>query len=102
MIILLVAGGFGGVVRGLMGFLKHRLSYKDVEFKPLYFLGTVGLSALIGATVTWALVGSGLKLPLVDQINPALAFIVGYAGGDFIENLYKILIKETTIFPKSS
>ena len=102
MIILLVAGGFGGVVRGLMGFVKHRLSYKDVPFKPDYFLGTVGLSALVGVTVTWALVGSGLKLPLVDQINPALAFIVGYAGGDFLENLYKLLIKETTIFPKSS
>lgn len=102
MIILLLAGAFGGVVRGLMGFLKHRLSYKDVEFKPLYFSGMVALSAFIGLTVTWAIVGSGLELPLVAQINPALAFIVGYAGGDFIENLYKILIKETTIFPKNS
>ncbi len=102
MIVLLLAGAFGGVVRGLMGFLKHRLAYKDVKFKPPYFLGMVALSAFIGLTVTWAIVGSGLELPLVAQINPALAFVVGYAGGDFIENLYKILIKETTIFPKSS
>ena len=102
MIILLVAGGFGGAVRGLMGFVKYRLSYKDVPFKPDYFLGTVGLSAFIGATVAWAIAGSGLKLPLVSQINPALAFIIGYAGGDFIENLYKILVKETSIFPTSS
>lgn len=99
MIILLLAGGFGGTVRGLMGFLKHRLAYKDVEFKPLYFLGMVALSAFVGLTVTWAIIGSGVQFPFVEQINPALAFIVGYAGGDFIENLYKIFLKTTTLFP---
>lgn len=101
MITLLLAGAFGGVIRGLMGFLKHRLSYKNVEFNYRYFLTTVGLSAFIGAVVTWAIVASELGLPLINQINPALALIVGYAGGDIIENIYKLLIGKTVLFPTS-
>ena len=98
MINLLLAGGLGGVVRGLMGLTKHRLAYKEVEFKPLYFFGTVAVSGFIGLTVTWAIVGSGLTLPFAATVNTALAFIIGYAGGDFIENLYKILLKNPELF----
>jgi len=97
---LLLAGAGGGVVRGLMGLTKHRLSYKEVEFKPLYFFGTVGVSAFIGLTVTWAIVDSGLSLPFTTTVNTAIAFIIGYAGGDFIENLYKILLKQPNLFKK--
>ena len=98
MISLLLAGAGGGVVRGLMGLTKHRLSYKEVEFKPLYFFGTVAISGFIGLTVTWAIVDSGLTLPFTSTINTAIAFIIGYAGGDFIENLYKILLKQPALF----
>jgi hypothetical protein len=37
----------------------------------------------------------------VDYISPAIAFVIGYAGGDFIENLYKIILKKPTIFPSA-
>lgn len=100
MINLLLAGAGGGAVRGLMGITKHRLSYKDVPFKPLYFFGTVGVSGFIGLTVTWAIVGSGLQLPFANTVNTALAFIIGYAGGDFIENLYKIILQKPELFKK--
>lgn len=102
MLALLLAGAAGGAVRGLMGLTKHRLAYKDVPFKPLYFFGTVGISGFIGLAVTWAIVGSGLTLPFANTVNTALAFIIGYAGGDFIENLYKILLKQPDLFTKSS
>lgn len=102
MLILLFAGAGGGIVRGLMGFIKHQFAYKEVPFKLWYFLAIIGLSAFVGLTVTWAIVGSGLELPLAKQINPALAFIVGYAGGDFIENLYKILSSKNSLFPTES
>ncbi len=101
MLALLLAGAGGGIVRGLMGLTKHRLAYKDVPFKPWYFFGTVGISAFIGLTVTWAIAGSGIELPFADPINTAIAFIIGYAGGDFIENLYKILLKQPDLFQKS-
>lgn len=100
MVDLLLAGAGGGAVRGLMGLTKHQLAYKEVEFKPLYFFGTVAISGFIGLTVTWAIVGSGLTLPFASHINTALAFIIGYAGGDFIENLYKILLQKPELFKK--
>jgi len=102
MIILLLAGAGGGIVRGLMGLTKHRLSYKEVEFKPLYFFGTVAISGFIGLTVTWAIVGSGLTLPFTNTINTAIAFIIGYAGGDFIENFYKLLLRKPNLFKEGN
>lgn len=95
---LLLAGAGGGLVRGIVGFIKHQFAYKNVKFKPWYLALMMVLSALVGLTVTWSVVQSGLKLPVVGQINPAVAFIVGYAGGDFIENLYKIVIGKATLY----
>jgi len=99
MITLLVAGALGGLVRGIVGFLKHQFSYKNVEFKPLYIGSTMLLSSLVGLTVTWSIVYSGLEIVALAQVNPAIAFIVGYAGGDVIENLYKMLVGKTTLYP---
>ena len=98
---LLLAGAGGGLVRGIVGFIKHQFAYKNVKFQPEYLALMITLSALVGLMVTWAIVQSGLQLPVVQQINPAIAFIVGYAGGDFIENLYKIVIGKATLYPIS-
>jgi len=83
------------LVRGLVGFLKHQFSYKNVPFSWKYFLGTTVLSGLIGTVVATAV--KELGLTLFGQFTPALAFAIGYAGGDFIENMYKIIIKKSNI-----
>jgi hypothetical protein len=85
----------GGIVRGLVGFLKHQLSYKSVPFNLKYFLGTILISGLIGATSALAI--KELGLTLFGQFTLALAFVVGYAGGDFLENIYKIIVRRSNL-----
>ncbi len=94
--IILLAGFCGGAVRGLVGFLKYKFSYKNVPFKIYDFLGTVLLSGLIGLGVSWAVKGIGFELG--NYFSPALSFVVAYAGGDFIENVYKIIIKKSSLY----
>ncbi len=96
---LLLAGAAGGLVRGVVGFIKHQFAYKKVEFRPWYLAFIMFISGLVGLLITWAVVESGLKLPILDRLNPAITFIVGYAGGDIIENIYKILVGKTTLYP---
>ncbi len=94
---LLVAGFGGGVVRGLVGFLKHQFSYKNVAFNVPYFLTTMFISGIVGLLVAAAvkdIAGSVLTV----AFGPSVAFIAGYAGGDFLENLYKILFRKTVLF----
>ena len=99
MLDLLIAGALGGIVRGVVGFVKHQFAYKKVEFNAVYFLGMVALSALVGMSTAWVGANLNISLTVTEPINPAMAFVAGYAGGDFIENLYKILIGKTTLFP---
>lgn len=92
----ILAGGFlGGLIRGLVGFTKHQFSYKEVKFNPWYFLSMMGLSGLIGLMVAGAVEKSGFAF-LGVALTPALAVIIGYAGGDFLENIYKIIVKSST------
>jgi len=53
-------------------------------------------SGIIGLVSVWAIKGVGFTF--AEAFSPALAFIIGYAGGDFIENIYKIIIKKATIY----
>ncbi len=94
-IYILLAGFSGGAVRGLVGFIKHQFSYKNVGFKLPYFLGMASLSGIIGLVAALAVKEVGLTLGGV--FSPALSFIVGYAGGDFLENIYKIIIKKSSL-----
>src|SRR4030042_4979538 len=87
---------FGGVIRGLVGYIKHHFSYKNVPFNLKYFLGMMILSGLIGATSAIAV--KELGLTLFGQYTSALAFVIGYAGGDFLENIYKIIIKKSNLY----
>ena len=96
MLSVLVAGFFGGAVRGLVGFIKHQFSYKNVPFNLSYFLGMAFLSGIIGLLCAVAVKEVGLAIEGI--FSPALAFIVGYTGGDFIENIYKIIIKKSTLY----
>ena len=94
---LLIAGFGGGVVRGLVGFIKHQFSYKQVGFNVPYFFTMVFISGVVGLLVSAAvkdIAGSVLAV----AFGPSVSFIAGYAGGDFVENLYKILFRKTVLF----
>lgn len=96
---ILIFGAFGGVARGLVGYVKYHLSYKDIEFSWPYFGMSVGISAVVGFAVVWAMESAGITFAEGLNINPGLAFIIGYAGGDALENLYKIIFKEPVLGP---
>ena len=93
---ILIAGFGGGCVRGLMGFIKHQFSFKNVKFELPYFIGMIFISGIIGVLTTTAVNETGITY--LGTFTPALGFIVGYAGGDFIENIYKIIIKKSSLY----
>ena len=93
---IIIAAFGGGFLRGLVGFIKHQFSYKNVPFRWKYFLGMMFVSGLVGMVVVIAI--KELGFTLFGQFTPALAFVIGYAGGDFIENVYKIIIKKSNIY----
>ena len=99
---ILLAGLIGGALRGLVGFIKYQTSYKHVPFRPFYFAGMVGVSGVVGFLAAWVTRELGITFLGMEELTPAIAFIVGYAGGDFIENLYKIILKKPSLysFPK--
>jgi len=96
LIYIFIAAFGGGFIRGLVGFIKHQFSYKDVKFRPGYFVGMMMTSGIIGLVSVWAIQNVGFTF--ADAFSPALAFIIGYAGGDFIENIYKIIIKKSNLY----
>lgn len=95
---ILIAGFGGGILRGIVGFIKHQYSYKDVKFQPGYFLFMMCLSGLTGLATSWAVKETGLTFLGLPYISPAIAFIIGYAGGDFLENVYKIIVKKPSLY----
>ena len=99
---ILIAGFGGGALRGLVGFIKHQFSYKNVEFRPPYFLTMMFFSGIIGLLAAITAKELGITFLGMDYLTPAMAFIIGYAGGDFLENIYKIIIKKPSLysFPK--
>ncbi|MFW5853657.1 MAG: hypothetical protein ACOCU8_03505 [Patescibacteria group bacterium] len=95
---ILLAGFLGGVVRGLVGFIKHQQSYKDVPFRPLYFTLMMLVSGGIGLLAAYVTADMGFTFLGLEMITPSVAVVLGYAGGDLLENIFKILIKEPTIW----
>jgi len=98
MLTILLTGLLGGIVRGLVGYLKYRSSYKNTSFLLNYFLLNVGISGVVGFLAAWVTRDLGLTFLGMPTITPAIAMIVGYAGGDFIENLFKILTGKTSLY----
>ena len=95
---ILIAGFGGGVVRGLVGFIKRQYSYKNVGFNLAYFSTMMFISGVIGLLTAIAIKELGLTFFGLAQLTPALAFVIGYAGGDFLENVYKIIIKKPSLY----
>ncbi len=87
----IIGGLGGGTVRGLIGYVKHQFAYKQVDFKLPYFFVMIFLSGVIGTLCAAAIDKSDIA-GIIS--SPAISFIVGYAGGDFLDNIYKILIRK--------
>ena len=96
---ILIFGALGGVARGLVGYSKYFRSYRDLEFSWPYFGMTVGISTFVGFLAVWAIDGAGVQFAEGVNINPAIALIIGYAGGDAVENIYKIIAKQPILGP---
>jgi hypothetical protein len=94
-----IVGGFiGGLLRGGVGIFKYITSYKDVEIRPYYFIGSVALSGVVGCVTAWALSDIATVFLEVGAMPVSFAIIAGYAGGDLIENIFKIVAKEPNLF----
>lgn len=98
MVTFFIAGFVGGVFRGAVGIIKYSTSYKDIEIRPWYFAGTVAISGVIGITTAWVIHDLGAEFMGLEKVTPAIALIAGYAGGDLLENIYKILTGKKTLF----
>lgn len=97
---IIIAGFGGGLVRGLVGFIKYQFSYKNIKFELPYFLVMIFISGIIGLLTAAAI--KELGFTFLGSFTPALAFVVGYAGGDFIENVYKIILKKPFLFSEEN
>lgn len=94
------AGFLGGMIRGIVGILKYSLSYKDVSIRPVYFGLTVFVSGLIGLICTWIIRDLGISFLGLNSVPMSLGIVFGYAGGDLLENIFKIIIKKPILFKK--
>lgn len=94
---IIIAGFGGGVVRGLVGFLKHKYSYKEVVFSFPSFLSTVCIAGGVGVITALAVKELGFTF-LGVPLSPAMALVIGYAGGDFLENIVKIITKSPDLY----
>jgi len=80
-IILLIACGlFGGIIRAIVGMLKHKVFTGKEKFQGRKFLFTI---------ITSALIGSFCALLMVEDYR--LVLLAGYAGTDLIQGVYKIV-----------
>ncbi len=100
MFVFFFFGFLGGVIRGVVGIVKYTLSYKDVQMRWGYFGGTALVSGLVGLASAWVVKELGITFLGAETLSPAIALIVGYAGGDFLENVVKIITKEPILFDK--
>jgi len=98
MLTILLSGFLGGLVRGLVGYLKYRSSYKNTNFLLGYFSLSIGISGVVGVLTAWVTKDLGMTFLGLPALTPAIAVIIGYAGGDFIENLFKILTGKTSLY----
>ena len=91
---ILMAGFAGGATRGLVGFVKHQYSYRDAGFNLLHFVGMTIISGAIGLFVAVSVEQTQVTFLGGGGLTPAIAFIIAYAGGDFIENIAKIIYRK--------
>ena len=74
---ILLAGFAGGIIRGLVGYIKYQTSYKNVPFKLWYFLSVVIASGIIGLAAGWV-VKAVVELDGTLETTRFYAFVAGY------------------------
>jgi hypothetical protein len=52
------------------------------------------LLGVVGVLVAVAIDQSMISFEGITYVSPAIAFIIGCAGGDFLDGIYKILLKK--------
>lgn len=79
-IIQFLAGGLGGLVRGLVGITKAQtFDPKNFRFQWQYFAATLVISMIVGQFAG-----------VVFDGDWRASLLAGYAGSDFIESMYKL------------
>ncbi|MBI2315412.1 hypothetical protein HYU93_05165 [Candidatus Daviesbacteria bacterium] len=80
----IISGLFGGLIRAVVGITKDKSFSPDkFKFQWQYFLVSLLVAAIVG--ITSGIIGDG---------DWRISFLAGYAGTDFLENLYKLKFKE--------
>lgn len=75
-----LAGGIGGLVRGLVGITKAQTFNPDTfKFQWKYFAVTIIVSMIVGQFAG-----------VVFNGDWRASLLAGYAGSDFIESMYKL------------
>jgi len=75
-----LAGGLGGLVRGLVGITKSQtFDPKKFQFEWQYFAVTIVISMIVGQFAG-----------VVFNGDWRASMLAGYAGSDFIESMYKL------------
>ncbi len=75
-----LAGGMGGLVRGVVGVTKAQTFNPDTfKFQWKYFSITIIVSMIVGQ-----LAG------LIANADWRMSLLAGYSGSDFLESMYKL------------
>lgn len=90
---IILAGFGGGAVRSITGYYKS-LSFNNPKFDVKYFVMMILLSGFIGLVAAVVTKELDISILGISGFTPAIAFLVGYAGGDLLDNLYKIIIRK--------
>lgn len=77
-----LAGGIGGLVRGLVGITKAQtFDPKNFKFEWQYFTTTLVIAMIVGQFAG-----------VVFNGDWRASLLAGYAGSDFIESMYKLTL----------
>ena len=67
-LIYIFAGFLGGIIRGLVGFVKNKTIEKADHFKPSYFVVTILIAGIVGAAAG-----------AIADTEWQISFLAGYA-----------------------
>lgn len=77
----IISGLIGGLIRAIVGITKDK-TFTPEQFKMRwgYFLTSILVASIVGVV-------SGI---IIDGSDWRMSLLAGYAGTDFLENLYKL------------